>query len=211
MIKAIFFDYDGVIVDSFPTIHAVYRKICKELGKDCPENFEEFKKVYGLNSREVLRNLHFNQQEVEKADRLYSHIITEHQPPLFHGIRRAIETLSKKYTLYVISSSPFSDVQDKLNGFGLSSYFKKIIGGDIGPMRKPAKLIELIAREGLHLDEVVMIGDRANDFIDAEKVGIQKVILVEYGWGYDAKTIPSYKQQFRVNTPADIIPAVEAM
>ncbi len=211
MIKAIFFDYDGVIVDSFPIVHRVYREICKQLGKECPEDFSEFKKIYGLNSRKMLRNLQFSKEDIDKADVLYNSLIRTFQPPLYTGVREVIITLSKKYALYVISSSPHSDVQNKLNGFGLSAHFKKIIGGDIGPMSKPAKLLELIESEKLRKDEIVMVGDRPNDFIDAEKAGIEKVLLVGYGWGYDSTSIPNFRQQIKVNTPSDIIPAIEAM
>ncbi len=58
MIKLIFFDYDGVIVDSFPTIYNVYRVMVRELGiKKFPDTLEEFCQIYGRNYRKCYENL----------------------------------------------------------------------------------------------------------------------------------------------------------
>ena len=63
MIKLIIFDYDGVIVDSFLNVHKVYQIACQKLGKQCPSNLDEFRKIYGHNSIEAKKNLGFNKEE----------------------------------------------------------------------------------------------------------------------------------------------------
>ena len=56
-IKAIIFDYDGVIVDSFPSVFEVYKIIAAECGGHIPKDLEEFRELYGYDYRECLRNL----------------------------------------------------------------------------------------------------------------------------------------------------------
>ncbi len=56
-IKCIIFDYDGVIVDSFDSMHAVYQILCKELGYNCPTDREIFRKMYGRDYKDLYVSL----------------------------------------------------------------------------------------------------------------------------------------------------------
>ena len=56
---------------------------------------------------------------------------------------------------------------------------------------------------------MVMVGDRLVDFTTAKECGINQIILVEYGWGYDKEKISEYKQIILVHNPKDILVAVE--
>ncbi len=91
MIKLIIFDYDGVIVDSFPTVHKVYQIICQRLGKKCPLNFEEFKKTYGKTSRNFAKNLEFSEEDIARADLIYREEILKQKPEFFEGIAEVID------------------------------------------------------------------------------------------------------------------------
>jgi len=39
--------------------------------------------------------------------------------------------------------------------------------------------------------------------------GVDNLILVEYGWGYDPANVPEYKSRMIVNKPKDLLKAVE--
>ena len=210
MIKVIIFDYDGVIVDSFPTVHEVYQIICKRLGKDCPSSLNKFKKVYGYHSRELLKNLNFTQEEINKVDRIYRKEILNHIPPLFPGIVDVIMQLHKNYKLIVMSSSPKHDVIKKLEHFSLLKFFNYVLGSEkLGPIRKARPLAGLIRSFGINKDEVLVIGDRIQDYNSAKEAGLNNVVLVEYGWGYDKKEIPDYKSKLLVKKPLDLLNAVK--
>ena len=56
--------------------------------------------------------------------------------------------------------------------------------------------------------EVILVGDRVVDYRLAQKAGIQNLILVEYGWGYDKKLTPNYKPKVIVNKPQDLLKAI---
>ncbi len=211
MLKVIIFDYDGVIVDSFPAVHKVYRNISEKLGKRCPKRFSEFKKAYGTNSRELMKRLNFTSDEKAKADAIYREEILKQKPKIFPKIGEVIKDLSKKYKLVLVSSSPHEEVSSKLKSLGVSDFFALTVGGkELGPMKKSEALIKLIKDLSINKEDAVMIGDRIHDYRDAKEAGIDKIILVEYGWGYDKNQIPEHKQKVTVNTPSDLIKAIDA-
>ncbi len=210
MIKAIIFDYDGVIVDSFPVVHEIYLKICGELGKKCTSDFNDFKKIYGYNSREFAKNQGFSEEEVKKADVIYRREIVKINPPLFEGIGKVIKDLKKRYKIILITSSPRFDVTQKLKLYDLYLLFDKIYASDIaGPMKKPKAILDTLESFGLDKNEIIFIGDRTIDFDEAREADIpsKNIFLVDYGWGYDSEKVP--KQKFVINRPQDILKAVE--
>jgi len=209
MIKAIIFDYDGVIVDSFHSLHEVYKIICKELGKKCPEDIEEFQKLYGYNSDELKKNLGISEDEDMKVNTIYHREIIKKIHPLFEGIRGVINKLKESYKLILISSSPRKEVMHKLEKYNLSDKFDLIFASDnFRPMRKSKAIPEALKEMNLAPEEVIMIGDKTIDYDVGVKVGLKpsNIILVEYGWGYDKDKI---KQKFLVEKPSDLIKAVE--
>lgn len=211
MKNTIIFDYDGVLVDSFPSVHKVYIKICEKLGKSCPTDFGEFEKVYGYSSKDLMRNLKIEGDEIEKANITYKKEIVKIDSPLFKGIKEVIENLSKKYKLILISSSPREEVMQKLEKNGLSDKFNLIFASDkSGAMRKPAAIKKTFEQLAVKPNEVIMIGDRTIDYDEGIKVGIpsKNIILVDYGWGYDKDKVP--EQKYQIKKPTDLIKVLEA-
>lgn len=211
MIKLIIFDYDGVIVDSFPTVHQVYQKICKKLGKDCPSNLQKFKNIYGYNSRDLAKNLGFSEGDLKKADAVYREEIVTMNPALFDGIRDTIGRLKEKYKLVLISSSPRLEVMHKLNNYKISNFFDLIFASDeTMPMRKPRAIKESLEKLVIKPAEAIMIGDRTIDFNEAVEAGLPSanILLVDYGWGYDSSKIPEYKPKMIIRKPIDILDAI---
>ncbi len=212
MIKAIIFDYDGVIVDSFPTVHKVYQIMCEKLGKKCPKTLPEFKEMYGKTSRVFMQRAGFTAEEMQKADAIYLEEVKKKETPFFPAIKEVIQQLSEKYLLFVLSSCPQEDLDLKLNRKGLAHFFVEVIGSTkLGPMKKVPALIELFERHHFKSDEVIMIGDRINDYEDAMGAGIKHIILVEYGWGYNKDEIPKHTQKVKVEKPEDLLTVIASI
>jgi len=211
MIKLIIFDYDGVIVDSFSNVHKIYKIICRRLGKRCPSDINEFKKVYGHTSIEAKENLGLSEEESRKANEIFKEEIIKTEPKLFQGIGEVIKELDKKYKLIVISSNYKEEVEMKLKQTGIFDYFDEIIGAENPSDRMPkCKAIKkAVADMNISNDEALMIGDRKIDFDEASEVGLTNILLVEYGWGYDLAEIPGYEQKILVEKPGDVLLAVK--
>lgn len=211
MIKFIIFDYDGVIADSFPGVHAVFRIICKELGKECPATIGEFRKVFGENATEFFNRQGFTEEERIKAYKIFKTEISKQDVRAYQGISGVLHSLSEKYKLVLVSSTYKNEITKKLEEFGLSSLFADVFGREndgAGRLEKTALFEEILRREGLKHSEVILIGDRTVDYKEGRAAGLENIILVKYGWG----PIPSdYRPEVEVNKPSDLLKAVGAM
>lgn len=211
MLKLIIFDYDGVIVDSFPNVYAVYQIVCQKLGKFCPDNIEDFKKVYGNSSSECYSRLGFTEEERIKGNILFKEETLKKDAKPFESIIEVLKELHKKYKLAVISSNYKEEVEQKLEKFGILKLFDFILAKEshIGRFEKVDPIKKVIENLKINLNEVLLIGDRKVDFIEGSKAGLKNILLVEYGWGYNLEEIPEYIQKVFVKKPSDILNAVK--
>ncbi len=129
MLKAIIFDYDGVIVDSFPNVFAVYRKICQKLGIAFPEDIETFRSIYGYSYFECLKNLGISVDDFDVVQSMFKDEIIKTEHKIFKGMPEVIAELVKKYKLLLVSSSHSQEVLPKINKLGLAGSFEKIYCG----------------------------------------------------------------------------------
>jgi len=211
-IKLIIFDYDGVIVDSFPTIHKAYQSVCKKLGKRCPSKFSDFRKIYGMSLKDLYNNLGFlTEEERKKVRELSDEEILKQEPKFFHKIDEVIKVLGKEYKLILVSFNSQKEIERKLGTLGVKEHFDKVIGSNPSEFIKKSDMLKkLISDSRLNPEEIILIGDRINDYYDAKEAGINNILLVDYGWGYDLKKIPEHKQNVVIKAPWDIIKAVES-
>ena len=212
MIKLIIFDYDGVIVNSFPKVHKIYSKMCAKLGKSCPKTLEGFKKVYGHSSSECYQQLGFTDEDIQEGNKIYKKEIGNVKSLPFDGIKEVLEKLIQKHKLMVVSSSYREDIEQKLKGFNLLKYFSKVLGREsikIKRFEKVEAIKEALNEYNASPNETLLVGDRNVDFIEGTKAGLDKILLVDYGWGYDLKLIPKYKSKSCVKKPKDLIEAIK--
>jgi len=212
MIKLIIFDYDGVIVDSFPTIHEVYKMTAEMLNKACPEDIDEFRKVYGHTSRECYSNLGYSEEEKIKANLIFKEEVLKKEPKAFENIVEVIKTLHKNYKLAVASSTYKAEVEQKLEKLGILEAFDFILAREndnIGRFEKSESIKKIVNALAIEFNEALLIGDRMVDFVEGTEAGLKNILLVDYGWGYDIAEIPEYKQEILVNNPVDILEAVK--
>jgi len=213
MIKLIIFDYDGVIVNSFKEVHKSYMKMCEKLGKDCPTEFEEFKKIYGNSSTNCYHNLGFSDKEIIDTSEIYKKESFNRTPVMCEGVEEVLKELKKDHILIALSSVYEDELKDKLAKFNLAKYFQEITGREslkIKRFEKTEAIKNILQKHNLDQSEVLSIGDRNVDFAEGSKAGLKNIILVDYGWGYDLKLIPEYKKIFTINNPSELIDAIKS-
>lgn len=209
MIKTIIFDYDGVIVDSFSTVFEIYQKMCKEFGIRCPRSLERFREIYGYSMKEARQNLGIDINKYERAEEIFKEEILKKNPKIFDGISEVLSKLSKKYQLFLITANFREEAVQKVKRHNIFKYFTKIFGHDSkkGFLKREA-IRHIIERYKFKKDEVLYIGDRNVDYDIAQEAGLNHVLLVDYGWGYDKNKI---KQDVVIKKPVDILKAVEGV
>jgi len=122
----IFFDFDGVITDSFQVAFEVNKMICPHL----TENLYRKRFEGNINDWENPINVH-----TEKC-RHDIDFFTEYIPKMKNGVKiipgiKNIIELEKNYTLIIISSTITSPIQEFLEKYDLVNYFVETMGNDI--------------------------------------------------------------------------------
>ncbi len=216
-IELAIFDYDGVIVDSFKTLHLAYGQICKELGGKYKSDINQFKKDYMASTNHLLfmEGLGITSDKHAQADVIYKREQTKLETPLFSGIEEVLTEISNSMSMIIVSSNHTSEIVNRLSKDNLLRLFDNILGNETdGTYFHKTRPIRAAIREfGLSSNSVVSVGDRTRDFFYAVEAGIpaENIILVDYGWGYDEQKIKSagYCLETKVDSPIKILDALE--
>jgi phosphoglycolate phosphatase-like HAD superfamily hydrolase len=190
-IKVIVFDFDGTLIDSnqlkydayyklFPLDDFHKRIITEVLG----EIFEESRYVI---LKEIVRRVNSiigNEDELDNRVRelaiKYNDIVVDgakycKEKP---GAEEALESLSKKYKLYLNSVTPETSLKDIVTYRKWENFFCDIFGY---PNDKASVLLRIIKKEGLNPVEVLVVGDGMSDMDSADKVGCRFFHVIKDG------------------------------
>lgn len=209
MINTIIFDYDGVIIDSFMTVYETYKLICAKMSLKIPNSPSDFKSIYGFDSNEYFKNLGLDKNKSENIRKLFREEIIKKNPLPFKGVNNVLKELSKNYVLIVLSSAYEDELYSKLEKYDLIKYFNLVIGRKHHTdLFSKKKFVEIIMHKyNLESENIVMIGDRNIDYLEAKKAGLKNTLIVDYGWGYSKSFVP--EQKIIINSPKDIIRAIK--
>lgn len=185
----ILFDLDGTLTDSSQgiinsIIYALEKfdindydmpLLRKFLGPPLHESFEKF--------------MGFDKEKSLQAVKLYREYFSSKgllENEVYGGITDLLQKLKENGKSLIVATSKPQPFTDKImEHFDLVKYFDFIAGSNMDTTRsKKAEVIEYALSECNIKDKskVVMIGDRAEDMIGAQSVGIDS-IGVEYGYG----------------------------
>lgn len=178
MIKAIFWDFDGVIADSVNVKTDAFYELYLPYGKEVAEKVKEYHLANGGVSRfkkfeywetELLgKPTPVPQSVIDDLASRFSSLVMEKviKAPYIKGAYETVVKYSKIVNNYIISGTPTGEMKDIIEGRGLSPYFKDVLGS---PENKDNLTKNLLAAEGLHPEEVIFIGDALSDFHAAER------------------------------------------
>ena len=204
--KLIMFDYDGVIVDSFQFLKNVYLKIADVLGIEMEARDEYFKELLELDWRETYRKLDIlAKDKVNISEFIFHNHTNKHSKDIvpYPDIPYVLETLSKRYTLAVVSNNFKSELDFRLKKFGLRNHFSALYSCDDGELKPhPDLILKCMRHFGVSPQESAFIGDMDGDIMSARNAGVGKIIAVTYGYHLmhrlkDADVI--------VNSPKDLL------
>jgi len=183
MLKALIFDFDGVILDTETPEALVWESIYRDHGYELPvDEWEKTVGGYGISNFDAAEHLALLSQGRLDAVSLRSHYRREadkiiHASPILPGVIDIIESAKEKGLQIAIgSSSPHSWVDGHANRLGIYHYFDHIIcRDDVPPGRtKPHPDIYLKALDQLNVrnDAAVVFEDAPNGVLAARQAGI---------------------------------------
>jgi HAD superfamily hydrolase (TIGR01509 family) len=182
-IKALIFDFDGLILDTETPEYQVWQSIYREHGFELPH--EEWGKIiggYGISSFDAAENLSLLSQgrldSVSLRDRFRSesHALIHAQSILPGVVNILHEAKRLGLKLAIASSSPHSWVDTHAKRLGIFDYFDKVICEDeVGIGRtKPNPDLFLLALKQLQVEknEAIVFEDSPNGVRAARSAGI---------------------------------------
>lgn len=184
-IRALLFDFDGVILETEEVGYWGWKKTYEDFGQVL--SLEQFSLVIGthfihFNPKEDLEAKVGRKLDWERLDRErqeYNHQMIAQQPVL-PGVRELItEARAAGVHVAIVSSSPHEWIAHWLEHTGLTDQFEFVMCVDEVPTPKPAPDLYLAAlkRLGLAATEAVAIEDSPNGSKGAQRAGLFCVVV----------------------------------
>jgi phosphoglycolate phosphatase-like HAD superfamily hydrolase len=205
--KAVIFDFDGTLADTFRVGLDIFYKLTKR-GK-IPKG--EMDRLRGMNFRHAVGELKI---PVWKAPVLLFRGRRElrrriGEVELFYGVPELIQQLSEQgYELHIISLNSSRNIRKLLEMHGLDGYFTSI-RGNVRFWGKASVAKSLLNRYGHDNSDAVYIGDEIRD-VHAARAAHIKVIAVT--WGYNnVHVLHESKPDKIVFDPSEVPAALEEL
>jgi phosphoglycolate phosphatase/beta-phosphoglucomutase len=144
MIKAVFFDFNGVIIDDEALHEKAFREVLQTEGIEISE--EDYLSALGADDRNFVRLMferkgkdlsdEVSRSVIERKTEIYRSYIAK-DIPLFPGIENFIKTCAQQFHLAVVSMARRAEIEYVLERADLLEYFPIIVTADEVSVCKP--------------------------------------------------------------------------
>ena len=144
MIKAILFDFNGVIINDEPVQMRAYQEVLKADGIDLTE--EDYFSSLGMDDKTFVANAFERAGKTVDAARVEEIIAAKSARwkeeisgnlPLFDGIVGFVEKMSREFTLGIVSMARRHEIEHVLETSGLARFFSTIVSAEDTSKCKP--------------------------------------------------------------------------
>lgn len=174
MIKAIIFDFDGVLVESVDIKTEAFR----ELFKDYPNVLEEFVEYHlvngGVSRFEKIRYFYktflkkdITEQMLKTLCQQYSRLVMDQviAAPWVAGASGLLDRCLNRYRMFVVSGTPEDEMRIIVRKRGIDRYFESVYGS---PRGKKELMKLILDQYHLKPEESIFVGDSITDLDSAK-------------------------------------------
>lgn len=180
MVRAIVFDFDGVLVESvevktnaFARLFAeedsntVERIVAYHLSNGGISRFEKFRAIY----RDILQRPLSDKQFRALCD-AYAKLVVDEvvAAPWVEGAEEFLRVNGKRFALFVVSGTPEDELKEIIRRRGSEKFFQEVLGS---PQTKDVLLRGIMQRYALDPMELLFVGDAESDWLAARQLEIR--------------------------------------
>lgn len=163
-IRAVLFDLDGTLVDSFHSHYRVYTRVFADLG--VPFDEDAYARHYSPNWYRFYERLGLPQAQWEAADQAWLRYYTDEAPDRCAGADEALAAVrASGRRLGLVTSGDRARVDHDLRRLGWAGMFEVTVCGGEVPQRKPhpEALLYALDRLALSPQQAAYVGDTVED------------------------------------------------
>lgn len=200
MIRAILFDCDGVLIDSFNSNLVFFQSLMTQAGHT-PPTADMYKKYFAVPLRGVVEGLlaKESKEEIERVFKMGLEWRTVgYRDDLLtspEGMEAVIKKLANIYTLAVVTSRIRGSVFSGHTLKPVEKYFKTAVYYEDTKKHKPDPEPLLLATKKLHVkpEECIYIGDAHTDRVAADAAGMKIILYNKTKPDGDVPWTPEFK------------------
>ena len=185
-IKAVIFDFDGVLVESAHVKTEAFRKLFSRWPDKADEGVAFHLKNMGISRyikfkyfyENIIRE-HYSEEIGFKLGSEFSGIVLEKikAAPFVNGTKVFLENCHSEYSFYIASGTPDEELLEIVSFKMIHRYFDGIFGSSL---TKTEIINNILGTDSLKNNMVVFVGDAASDKKAAEETGVHFVLRVTH-------------------------------
>src|SRR3990167_925093 len=170
MLKAIIFDFDGVICESVDAKVEAFRRLFESYPQHLPQildyhirnggisRYEKFKVIYRDFLKKELADTESKRLGQQFTDTCYQTVV---DAPLVKGAQNFLDEHYQRISFFIASGTPHEEMVSIIKAKKMEKYFKAVYGS---PMSKYEIIQKILAENRLLSSDAIFLGDSINDY-----------------------------------------------
>jgi HAD superfamily hydrolase (TIGR01549 family) len=188
-LQAVFFDFDGVILDSVDVKTRAFSEMFRDYGPEVQKAVVDYHLANGGISRfkkfeyyyAKILNRSINEQILNNLGMEFKRLVLEGvlAAPFIEGAMETLENLKqKRIPSFVASGTPHEEIRFIVEKRNLDPYFKEVHGS---PRKKDEIVQDIASRYIYRLEDCLFVGDATTDYEAARLCGTDFLGIVKKG------------------------------